>query len=111
MLRRSFVSLLAGLALVAACGGDSSTAPQQTRILLRNDSAGTIDEFYFSACTASSYGSNRISQPVAPGGSQTFDNIEPGCYDFLAGTVEGRVYESTGVNVPAGQTYTLRITN
>ena len=117
--RRTFVSVLAGSILLAACGGGGEgptgptgpTGPQLASVVLQNNSARTVDEFYFSACSATSYGSNRLQQPIAPGASRTFEGIEPGCYDFLAGTVEGTVHELSGQNVTAGQPFTIAVTN
>jgi hypothetical protein len=85
----AFAALVVG-AVACGGGGDSTgptPAPQTATIRLLNESSVPIVAVYFTACSESTWGSNRLgaSETLAPGALRTW-TVEPGCYDLRAST-------------------------
>ncbi len=92
----------AGLLLAAACASDLLTGGPLLRdgepvgaIDVANGSGGSINVVLISACSASTYGLNRLPSGAAiPAGGTYRFNVSAGCWDVAAGStaamVEGR---------------------
>jgi hypothetical protein len=106
------------LVFAAACGGDDSTAPTDkpdpvpAGIKIQNNSAFTIVDVYYSSCSATSFGSDRLGGAIAPGSSQTFtDGVSAGCYDVLVVTDTGAQATFRGQQIAAEGATTVTVTN
>jgi hypothetical protein len=105
------------LVLVAGCGGDDKSPaepeePEPASIVVQNNSAFTIVDVYYSACSATSYGSDRLAGAIAPGASHSFtDDVSGGCYDILVVSDTGGGAEFKGRQVAAEGPTTVSVTN
>lgn len=82
------------LALVTGCGGDDDIVdppkPDDPAIKVQNNSALTIVDVFYSSCSATVFGDDRLSGSIAPGQSQTFtEDVEAGCFDVLVVNSDG----------------------
>ena len=91
----------AALVLLAACGGDSPTAPRGPvhGLRLTNNSERTIEKVYVSPCTSPTWGDNQLSSPLAPSAVKVFPVSASGCYDVRAVATYGHSWRRDDVNV------------
>jgi hypothetical protein len=97
--------VLALTALVAA-GACSSHGTEASSAYLRidNTSAVTLTEVYYTACSDSAWGANRVSgNPMAPSTSRTFA-VVPGCWDIKVVTDARDQLEFRARTVAASET-------
>ena len=78
-------------ALIVSCG-DDATGPdpcEGTCLVINNTSDLTIDAVRFSACSADTWGADRLgSSTIAPGAEREWE-VTPGCYDIQCAAVMG----------------------
>lgn len=74
-----------------------------------NVSGDRLDAILISACSASTYGLNRLPSGTAipPGGSYSF-TVSAGCWDVMGGTI-GYGDGASRIQVGPGQTYSIRV--
>lgn len=103
-------------ALLAACasmitGGPLIREGEPTGIIeVVNGSARNVDVVLISACSASTYGLNRLPSgtAIAPGRSYRF-TVSAGCWDVGAGVVGyGDAFQRMEVKAGGGVRYTVR---
>lgn len=107
MIRRRFLSALAGLALIAACGGsgDSPAGPQQGDLFFRVDAQSCtgsgVLEFFFD-------GTNIGSQRLGAGETSRAFRVAAGQHTVGAreATAGGFNWPNQTVNIPVNGSYT-----
>ena len=103
---------LAVLALgVAACGDDDGTGPGgNATVEITNGSTTVITELYWSRCTETTWGANRLgSGTLAAGASRTF-TVAAGCWDFLAVNDQDDEDAVFDVELESGEQYEVTVT-
>lgn len=101
----------AGLMLVASCASDLVTGGPLLRpgepvgaIDVGNASGGQINVVLISACSASTYGLNRLPSGMAIPSSGTYRfEVSAGCWDVAAGSTAAMVEGRQRLNVGAGR--------
>ncbi len=101
--------LLAGCADMVTGGPLVRPGEPLAAIRILNVSGDPIDAVLISACSASTYGLNRLPSGMAipSGGNYTF-TVSAGCWDVAGGTIgygDGR----GRIQVGPGETYSIRI--
>jgi hypothetical protein len=113
-LKRTALILGAALALTGCADlvtGGPLIRPGEPQGAIRivNATGGRLDAVLISACSASTYGLNRLpgGTAIPNGGSYDFA-VSAGCWDIAGGTIG--VGDARGrVQVPAGRIFTFRI--
>jgi hypothetical protein len=81
------VLALSALALLAC---SDTTGPEDfASVKIINETSQTFSEFYYWSCDTEDTGPNRLGAFIQPGGTRTFDNIKPGCYNLWVLSVFG----------------------
>lgn len=109
-------AVAAAAASAAACSSDLITGGPLIRpgeptgvIVVQNASGHRVDAVLISACSASTYGLNRLPSGVGipPGGSYEF-TVSAGCWDVDAGTIGvGEARQRMQVSPGGGVRYTV----
>ncbi|MDZ4690275.1 hypothetical protein [Terricaulis sp.] len=112
MMKFARAALVAGaLLMTASCASDLVTGGPLIRdgapigaIDIGNASGGQINVVLISACSASTYGLNRLPSGMAipAGGSYRFQ-VSAGCWDVAAGSTAAMVEGRQRLNVAPGQ--------
>lgn len=90
-------------------GGADPPPAEQARIRINNEGLSPVVAVYIARCSASSWGSNRLSGTIPPYTAQTFGPFTPGCYDLRADTQHGHQFTLTGRQIEPGlYTATIR---
>lgn len=101
----------AGMLLAASCASDLVTGGPLIRpgepigaIDVGNASGGQINVVLISACSASTYGLNRLPSGMAiPSGRAHRFEVSAGCWDVAAGSTSAMVEGRQRLNVAPGQ--------
>lgn len=103
------VVALAGCADLVTGGPLIRPGEPQGAIRVVNTTGGRLDAVLISACSASTYGLNRLPSGMAIPAGRSYDfPVSAGCWDIAGGTIG--VGDARGrVQVPAGQVFTFRI--
>jgi hypothetical protein len=115
MLRRAalLLPLLGGLAgcIPPPDGSYAQQMPSQacdTSFRVVNESAGTVEQLYFSHSSMRQWGSDQLGQNVlAPGRAASYRAANPGAYDFRVVWSNGRTAELRGVDICRASTITV----
>jgi len=105
------LSLLAG-----ACKSTPPANPEPTPtdggIRFQNNTQYTIQFVYYSICASGTWGADRMPNGVviSPSLSRTFI-VDPGCWDARVVTTTGLSAQWSSLNVTAGNTVTVTVTN
>lgn len=96
--------LLALAVLLAGAGCRDATGTRPATVTLTNRTALRVEYVFFSQCTDEDWGLDRLGEKevVAPGASRTWNDLDPGCWDFQAVLEDGREIEDRGVDLPSG---------
>jgi hypothetical protein len=98
----------------AAGGGTTQTSPATTGTFqLSNQTGLPISLAYIATDSASSWGDNLLSTPLADGASQSFSGYAPGVYDgqaVIAGAFSIYFGYAFNMTLSAGQTYSITST-
>lgn len=117
-MKRSLAGLLAitGVLTLSGCSSDLVTGGPLIRpgeplgaIRIVNATGGQLNAILISACSASTYGLNRLPGGMAiPNGGAYDFTVSAGCWDVAGGTIG--VGDARGrMQVQPGQTFTFRI--
>lgn len=81
-------------------GGEENT--DQVRVRVVNNYTFSLHAVYVSPCSASTWGSNRLSGTIGSGSSSTFGPFTPGCYDLRADATDGKLFTLMGADLQGG---------
>lgn len=103
-MRVARVLAVAGLAALAVLVGPAAAQQRQYPFAVINDTDAPIEYFYFSACDANNWRSDRLGarEVIAPGARRRFnmhDGIRDCCRDMRATLATGAARQKLGVDV------------
>lgn len=105
--RLLLLPILLALTTLAACGGSdggpTGPNPATGTIIIQNNSSFAIVEINISRCELDTWGGNRLSSPLNPGSSRSFQ-LTPNCYDARAIVSSGDFVTFFDIVLNANQT-------
>jgi hypothetical protein len=97
---------------VATSGSGAGGPGGDATLVVQNYSSNSVFYLYLSPCGSGSWGSDILGSNIISSETQaTVTDISPGCYDFRAETSTdiGIAWETFGVDMPSGHTYTWQL--
>lgn len=96
----------------SSCSADCSTPPAAPSMKVQNNASRTIYSLYAARCSDTTWGTNKLSNPIQPGNWAGWTTFPTGCWDFRAVDADGTHKWSTYNNqINAGNNYTWTLTD